>query len=51
MKKRFKRNRKPHLSDEVSELPFKVFEEKLKKAGLLTYFLRVKRKKKTKFEK
>lgn len=41
MKKKFKRNRKPHRSDEVTELPYKVFEEKLKKAGVDKYVVRI----------
>lgn len=45
MAKKFKRNRKEHRSDEVSELPYKVFEEKLKKAGVDKYVIRVKKKK------
>lgn len=45
MAKRFKRNRREHRSDEVSELPYKEFEEKLKKAGLDKYVIRIKRKK------
>ena len=36
MGKRFKRNRKKLRSDEVSELPYKVFEEKTPSAGNLT---------------
>ena len=45
MAKRFKRNGKAHKEDEVSELPYKAFEEKLKKAGLDKYVIRIKRKK------
>lgn len=45
MKKRFKRNRKKHSSDEVTELEFKVFEAKLKAKGIDKYCLRIKRKK------
>lgn len=45
MSKKFKRNRKPHRSDEVTELPYKVFEEKLKKAGVDKYIIRINRKK------
>ena len=46
MAKRFKRNRKQMRSDEVSELPYKVFEEKLKKVGVDKYVIRVNNKKK-----
>lgn len=45
MTKRFKRTRKALKIDEVSELPYKAFEEKLKKAGLDKYVIRIKRKK------
>ncbi len=45
MAKRFKRNRKSMNIDEVAELPYKVFEEKLKKAGIDKYVVRVKSKK------
>lgn len=44
MSKRYKRKRKPLRDDEVSELPYKVFEEELKKAGI-TCVVRVNRKK------
>ena len=44
MKKRFKRSRKEHRSDEVTELPYKVFEEKLKKAGVDKYVIRINKK-------
>lgn len=44
MSKRFKRNRKQLVSDEVSELPYKVFEDKFKKAGLDKYLVRIKHK-------
>lgn len=47
MSRRFKRNRKQLVSDEVSELSYKVFEDKLKKAGINKYFIRIKRKKKS----
>lgn len=46
MAKRFKRNRKPLVEDEVSEYPYKVFEEKLRKAGVTNGIYRVKRPKK-----
>jgi len=46
MAKKFKRNRKEHRSDEVTELPYKVFEEKLKKAGVDKYVIRVNKKRK-----
>lgn len=46
MGKRFKRCRKQLVSDEVSELPYKVFEEKFKKTGLDKYLVRIKRKNK-----
>ena len=45
MAKKFKRNRKPHRNDEVAELPYKNFEEKLRQAGIDKYVVRVKRKK------
>ncbi len=46
MGKKFKRNRKIHLTDEVSEFPYKAFEEKVKERGLEKYFIRIKRKRK-----
>lgn len=45
MKKRFKRTRKQLRSDEVSELPYKEFEEKLKKIGADKFVVRINRKK------
>lgn len=48
MTKRFKRNRREHRGDEVTELPYKAFEEKLKKAGVDKYVLRVKKRTKNK---
>lgn len=44
--KRFKRTRKVLKIDEVSELPYKVLEEKLKKVGLDKCVIRIKRKNK-----
>ena len=45
---REKRNRKQHKSDEVAELPYKAFEDKLKKSGVGKYVIRVKLVKKSK---
>ena len=46
MAKKFKRNRKERRSDEVTELPYKFFEEKLRKAGVDKYVIRVNKKRK-----